>query len=94
MIKKEGLDSLAVWELQEASRARGMRALGVPVDRLKVQLQQWLDLHLNHQVPTSLLLLSRTLFITDEVTTEEQLKATIQQLPETSVRHILQDSTC
>ena len=40
MIQKEGVDSLNVSELQGACQARGMRALGVPVERLKSQLQQ------------------------------------------------------
>lgn len=40
MILKEGVDSLTVPELQAASQARGMRALGMPVERLKSQLQQ------------------------------------------------------
>lgn len=87
MIQKEGLDSLATWELQEAARARGMRSLGVPGDRLKLQLAQWLDLHLNHEIPTSLLLLSRTLYLPESVPAEEQLKATISLLPETTVTY-------
>ena len=87
MIQKEGLDSLNVWELQEASRARGMRALGVSKDRLRVQLQQWLDLHLNANIPTSLLLLSRALYLPESLSTEDQLKATISSLPESTVSH-------
>ena len=43
MILKEGVDSLTVPELQGASQARGMRALGMPVERLKSQLQQVMD---------------------------------------------------
>lgn len=40
MIQKEGVDSLTVAELQAASQARGMRALGMPIERLKSQLLQ------------------------------------------------------
>ena len=40
LIQKEGIDSLTVPELQTASQARGMRALGMPADRLKSQLSQ------------------------------------------------------
>ena len=40
MIQKEGVESLTVAELQAASQARGMRALGMPEDRLKSQLSQ------------------------------------------------------
>lgn len=74
-----------MWELQEANRMRGMRALGCSENRLKQQLLQWLELHLDKKVPASLLLLSRTLYMTDEVSNEEQIKATISQLPETTV---------
>lgn len=40
MIQKEGVHSLTAAELQAASQARGMRALGMPIERLKSQLQQ------------------------------------------------------
>ena len=87
MIMKEGIDSLAIWELQDACRARGMRGLGLPKERLQHQLLQWLDLHLNEKIPTSLLLLSRALYLPKELSAEEQLKATISALPETTVSY-------
>ncbi len=62
-----------------------MRALGVSVDRMKQQLAQWLDLHLDHKVPSALLLLSRAMYLPEHLTTEDQLKATISVLPETTV---------
>ena len=40
MIMKEGVESLTVRELQAASQARGMRAIGMQESRLKSQLQQ------------------------------------------------------
>ena len=40
LIKKEKVESLTEAELQSASQARGMMALGVPADRLKSQLEQ------------------------------------------------------
>ena len=40
MIMKEGVESLDDSELQAACQARGMRALGVPVQRLRDQLEQ------------------------------------------------------
>lgn len=40
LIQKETVDSLTETELQSASQARGMMALGVPADRLKSQLEQ------------------------------------------------------
>lgn len=84
LIVKEGLKTLTVAELQSANRARGMRALGVSEERLRFQLQQWLDLHLNDKVPTSLLLLSRALYLPEELSPIEQLQKTIQSLPKTA----------
>lgn len=81
-IEEEGLLNLTVSELQQACRARGMRALGVAEDRLRYQLQQWLELSLNERIPPSLLLLSRALYLPENITTTDQLKATIQTLPE------------
>ena len=40
MIQQEGVGSLTVAELQAASQARGMRALGMPEERLRSQLTQ------------------------------------------------------
>lgn len=90
MINKEGIKSLTVSELQAACRARGMRALGVPIERLQAQLSQWLELSLDEKIPPSLLLLSRALYVPENIPTSEQLKVTIQSLPElagTEVRY-------
>ncbi|XP_066193426.1 LETM1 domain-containing protein LETM2, mitochondrial isoform X2 [Sylvia atricapilla] len=65
MIAKEGVGGLSVSELQSACRARGMRSLGLTEEQLKEQLGQWLDLHLKENVPSSLLLLSRALYLID-----------------------------
>ena len=40
MIQSEGVDSLTVEELQSACQARGMRAIGMSMDRLRSQLSQ------------------------------------------------------
>ncbi|XP_060092739.1 mitochondrial proton/calcium exchanger protein isoform X1 [Heteronotia binoei] len=82
LIAEEGVDTLTVKELQAACRARGMRALGVTEERLKEQLKQWLDLHLNQEIPTSLLILSRAMYLPDTLSPEDQLKTTLQILPE------------
>uniref|UniRef100_A0A3B4CMX5 Letm1 RBD domain-containing protein n=1 Tax=Pygocentrus nattereri TaxID=42514 RepID=A0A3B4CMX5_PYGNA len=65
MIAKEGVAAMTVAELQAACRSRGMRSLGLTTDQLRQQLQQWLDLHLKENVPPSLLLLSRAMYLTD-----------------------------
>jgi len=82
LIAEEGVDSLNVKELQSACRARGMRALGVTEDRLKDQLKQWLELHLHQEIPTSLLILSRAMYLPDTLSPADQLKSTLQTLPE------------
>lgn len=65
MIAAEGVAAMSVSELQAACRIRGMRSLGLTTDQLREQMQQWLDLHLNENVPPSLLLLSRAMYLTD-----------------------------
>ena len=50
---------------------------------------QWLDLHLNKQIPMSLLLLSRALYLPDEIPTANVLQATLSTLPETIVSYPL-----
>jgi LETM1 and EF-hand domain-containing protein 1, mitochondrial len=83
MIQKEGIDSLNLSELQSACRARGMRAYGLSEERLRGQLQEWINLSLNEKVPPSLLLLSRALMLPENVEVSEKLKATLAALPET-----------
>ncbi|EEB13424.1 leucine zipper-EF-hand-containing transmembrane protein 1, putative [Pediculus humanus corporis] len=84
MIVKEGIESLTVQELQTACQARAMRAYGVSADKLKTQLNQWLDLSVNEKVPPSLLLLSRALMLPDTIAATDQLKATISALPDSA----------
>uniref|UniRef100_A0A3Q3ENI3 Mitochondrial proton/calcium exchanger protein n=1 Tax=Labrus bergylta TaxID=56723 RepID=A0A3Q3ENI3_9LABR len=82
LIAEEGVVSLNVNEVQAACRVRGMRSLGVTEERLREQLSQWLELHLNQQIPTSLLLLSRAMYLPDTLSPADQLKTTLQTLPE------------
>lgn len=85
LIDKEGVESLTRAELQQACRARGMRAYGMPETRLREQLSQWLDLSLGEKVPPTLLLLSRALMVPETIPTSDKLKATISALPDTVV---------
>ncbi|XP_061650975.1 mitochondrial proton/calcium exchanger protein isoform X5 [Phyllopteryx taeniolatus] len=82
LIAEEGVASLSVNEVQAACRVRGMRSLGVTEERLREQLGQWLELHLKQQIPTSLLLLSRAMYLPDTLSPADQLKTTLQTLPE------------
>lgn len=85
LIEKEGVNTLTRAELQQACKARGMRAYGLPEGRLREQLSQWLDLSLIKKVPPSLLLLSRALMIPETVPMSDKLKATISALPDAVV---------
>jgi len=63
----EGIDSLTKMELREACQERGMRSTGLSKDAYKRALQQWLELSVNRNVPISLLIMSRTFFLQDEM---------------------------
>ncbi|XP_061898379.1 mitochondrial proton/calcium exchanger protein isoform X2 [Entelurus aequoreus] len=86
LIAEEGVESLNVNEVQSACRVRGMRSLGVTEERLREQLSQWLELHLTQQIPTSLLLLSRAMYLPDTLSPADQLKTTLQTLPEMATK--------
>jgi LETM1 and EF-hand domain-containing protein 1 len=64
-----------VQELQLACKERGMRALGLSEAALRRQLQEWLDLSQNAKVPPSLLLLSRTLYLSETAQPTEQVRS-------------------
>ncbi|RNA33613.1 LETM1 and EF-hand domain-containing [Brachionus plicatilis] len=81
MILKEGVDNLTIEELQQCCRDRGMRAVGLSETRLRNQLDQWLDLHLNRRIPLSLLILSRAMYLPENLPPEDLIKTTISALP-------------
>lgn len=85
IIQKEGVDSLNLAELQAASRARGMRAYGMSMDQLKLQLEEWIHLSVSERIPPVLLLLSRAMLLPENIPTSDKLKATISALPDTVV---------
>ncbi|CAO3600453.1 unnamed protein product [Absidia cylindrospora] len=86
VIQSEGIESLTIQELQAACAARGFRSVGTSPGRLRDELEQWVDLHLNHHVPSTLLILSRAFSFTDRhMTAEEALKATFNSLPDNLV---------
>uniref|UniRef100_A0AC34Q6Z7 Letm1 RBD domain-containing protein n=1 Tax=Panagrolaimus sp. JU765 TaxID=591449 RepID=A0AC34Q6Z7_9BILA len=82
MIAAEGgVEALSVPDLQAACRARGMRALGVSEERLRTQLKSWLEMSLSENIPPSLLLLSRALYLPEQLTFNERLKTILTMLP-------------
>ncbi|KAG0354669.1 hypothetical protein BG005_006293, partial [Podila minutissima] len=58
LIMAEGVNSLTPQELFNACQARGMCTLNVTPERMKSELVQWLELHLTHSIPSTLLILS------------------------------------
>ncbi|KAL2227849.1 LETM1 and EF-hand domain-containing protein 1, mitochondrial isoform X2 [Sesamum indicum] len=81
MIQAEGIESLSEEELRQACRERGLLGL-LSVDEMRKQLQDWLDLSLNHSVPSSLLILSRAFTVSGKVKPEEAVQATLLSLPD------------
>jgi len=59
----EGVDSLSNAEIREACQDRGMRATGLSNFAYKRQLQEWLELSTEKNVPIGLLVLSRAFTI-------------------------------
>lgn len=85
-IKREGIENLTLQELSAACAARGIRTIGTSPGRMRDELSQWLELHLEHKVPSTLLILSRAFTFTDpRVTPEDALRATFQSLPDNLV---------
>lgn len=81
MIQAEGVESLSEAELRQACRDRGLLGL-LSVDEMRQQLHDWLDLSLNHSVPSSLLILSRAFSVSGRVRPEEAVQATLSSLPD------------
>ncbi|KAJ2993013.1 hypothetical protein HDV02_002707, partial [Globomyces sp. JEL0801] len=90
MIFLEGVKELTISELQYACSARGIVTQGVSPARMRSELQQWLELHLVHKIPSSILLLShafqtssRLLNPGEDVLTAKApvLQATLSSLP-------------
>ncbi|KAK4788890.1 hypothetical protein SAY86_020209 [Trapa natans] len=81
LIQAEGIESLSEAELREDCRERGM--LGIfSVEQMRQQLRDWLDLSLNHSVPSSLLILSRAFTVSGKLKPEEVVGATLSSLPD------------
>jgi LETM1 and EF-hand domain-containing protein 1, mitochondrial len=86
-IAKDGVDNLSIAELQSACSARGITTTGVSPARMRSELSQWLELHLVHKIPSSLLLLSLAFQTSTKIGGDalgvkaEALQATLSSLP-------------
>ncbi|RHN47140.1 putative EF-hand domain pair, letm1 ribosome-binding domain-containing protein [Medicago truncatula] len=97
LIQEEGVEALSEAELRQACRDRGLLGLR-SVEEMRQQLNDWLDLSLNHSLPSSLLILSRisllgmhshpshslcrAFSVTGKVKPEEVVQATLSSLPD------------
>ncbi|KAJ1279904.1 hypothetical protein BS78_04G191100 [Paspalum vaginatum] len=81
MIQAEGVESLSEEELRQACRERGHLGL-LSTEEMRQQLRDWLDLSLNHAVPSSLLILSRAFTVSGKVKPEDAVVATLSSLPD------------
>ncbi|XP_075523658.1 uncharacterized protein LOC142556209 [Primulina tabacum] len=81
LIKAEGVESLSEAELREDCRERGMLGI-LSVEEMRQQLRDWLDLSLNHSVPSSLMILSRAFAVSGNISPEEAVRATLSSLPD------------
>ncbi|KAH8859830.1 Mitochondrial proton/calcium exchanger protein [Schistosoma japonicum] len=81
LIASEGVDHIPPWELQSLCQERGMRSVGLPKEKLQSQLSEWLNLHLEQNVPITLLLFSRALHVTQALVDQNPLQQAIAQLP-------------
>ncbi|KAK1298319.1 hypothetical protein QJS10_CPB14g01663 [Acorus calamus] len=81
MIQAEGIESLSESELRQACRERGYWGL-LSVEEMQQELRDWLDLSLNHALPSSLLILSRAFSVSGKLRPEEAVQATLSSLPD------------
>ena len=89
IIQKEGVDSLTLQELQEACRARGIHSERSE-EYMRRKLNDWLELSLEHDVPISLLVLSRAFSVSlagvRDIELSEGLAETLKYIPEVVVQ--------
>ena len=87
-IQKEGVDSLTLQELREACRARGIHS-EQSEEYMRRKLRDWVELSLQHDVPISLLVLSRAFSVSlagvRDVELSEGLAATLKHIPDVVV---------
>jgi LETM1 and EF-hand domain-containing protein 1 len=89
----EGVKSLSREELMYACQARGMKVV-LSQEKMQLQLKEWIDLSLNKNIPSSLLLLSRAFTYTNEVESSDAIKMALGSLSDDVLGEVaLQSST-
>ena len=84
----EGINSLTTDELREACSNRGMRSIGMTSFGYRRQLQEWLDLSIQKNIPISLLIMSRA-FSLSSSSPEDVLKSSIQSLDSDIINEVV-----
>ncbi|XP_047056379.1 mitochondrial proton/calcium exchanger protein-like [Lolium rigidum] len=86
LIQREGVASLAEHELRQACRERGHLGL-FSVEEMREELQDWLDLSLYCEVPSSLLILSRAFTLSGKMKPDD-VAATLSSLPDNILSNV------
>jgi len=85
VIEDEGIESLQDAELAAACQSRAIRSTGVPIEKQRENLAQWIDLHVHRELSGTLLILSRAFSFNEANTTDGHLvslKNTLSSLPD------------
>jgi len=86
----EGINALTIEELREACQERGMRSIGLTHFGYKRQLQDWLELSIQKNIPISLLIMSRAFNISKvSFEAEEVLKSSISSLTDETINEVV-----
>ena len=86
----EGINTLTTLELREACQERGMRAIGLTSFGYKHQLQEWLDLSIQKNIPISLLIMSRAISLSSTSRNpEDVLKNSMSSLDADTINEIV-----
>lgn len=86
----EGIESLTMLELREACNERGMRTIGLTEYGYKRQLQEWLDLSIQKNIPISLLIMSRAFMLTSKYSQpEDVLKSSMSSLDSDMINEVV-----
>ncbi|XP_017252593.2 uncharacterized protein LOC108223052 [Daucus carota subsp. sativus] len=77
LIQSKGVEALSEAEVHKACRERGIHV----AEEMQQQLREWLDVSLIHDVPSSLLIISRFFTETKKLKPEEAIVAALSSLP-------------
>lgn len=88
----EGIETLTVNELRDACQERGMRASELSEMEYNVQLQEWLDLSIQKNIPIALLIMSRAFMLSSTATsskTEDVLQSSMSSLDSDIINEVV-----